>query len=428
MHDRLTDPLDERLPPGPGTDPERVASSQFLRLCAAITHGVAEHGYERMTVRGLCALAGVSPKTLYKHFPEGMHECFLGAQEHAALTAGRQLAAAQVGARGPRERLRTGIGAFCEMVAEQPQRAHLLLAEAQHVSAEARAQALRIEAQAAAALAEQLGIAVDPLPVLATGVVAGAVAVAREMLLGGRAAEMPQLAGRLCGWALAVCGEASVLSAAVHGPRPQARYRQEPERLRTMRLDDERGRMLAAAIELLADGDPLRLNIDLLAEHALVPRRRVEVLFGGCNACLLVAIEESMGALFDRAGRRLDAGDRSPFGRVSVMVRELALDRELALAAFTGLPALGAQGVRLRRGLASAFARTVQGAGGAEDGAGAPRLGAAAIWGVIEHRLAAGRALPAPHELACLLAPVAAPSGRQPAAPPSRHVAVAVGA
>lgn len=416
----LPAPLCERLPPGPGSDPDQVAYSQFQRLCAAMTHGVAAGGYEQLTVRGLCSLAGVSAKTLYRHFPEGMHECFLGAQERAALAAGDRIAAAQAGAQTALERLRTGIRGFCEMVAEHPQPAYLLLVEAQCVSAQTRAKAMRVEEIAARALADRLGLESDPPPALPVGIVAGLLHAARELLLQERAVEMPVLAGRLTGWALAACELALRHPSSLAPQVPRSARRREPERLRAMRLDDARSRLIAAAIELLAEGDALRLSIDALAEHALLPRRRVELFYGGCRPCLLAAVETCMAELLDRAARHPEAGGAPP-GRLSVIVRELQDDRDLALAVFTGLPALGTEGVRMRRGLASAFAHAVQGASDAEDGDGVSRLGAAAIWGVIEHRLAAGRALPAPQELACLLAPIAAP-------PVSREAALAAGA
>ena len=67
-----------KLHPGPhAVAAESVASNQRARLYGAMIELVAARGYEASTVAELCALAGVSKRTLYERFPDGKQQCFL---------------------------------------------------------------------------------------------------------------------------------------------------------------------------------------------------------------------------------------------------------------------------------------------------------------------------------------------------------------
>jgi len=76
-----TVPLYEKLVPAPHTmASEQVSAIQRRRLCGAMVHAVAERGYEGAGISYVCALAGVSKRTLYQRFA-GKEECFLAAYE-----------------------------------------------------------------------------------------------------------------------------------------------------------------------------------------------------------------------------------------------------------------------------------------------------------------------------------------------------------
>jgi AcrR family transcriptional regulator len=89
-----------KLRPGPpGSAQESVASNQRARLYGAMTEVVATRGYEASTVGELCALAGVSKRTLYERFPGGKQECFLATYDivaRAHLLGGRAAELAQL--------------------------------------------------------------------------------------------------------------------------------------------------------------------------------------------------------------------------------------------------------------------------------------------------------------------------------------------
>ncbi len=71
-----------QLRPGPHPSArESVASNQRARLYGAMIELVAARGYEASTVAELCALAGVSKRTLYERFQGGKQQCFLATYE-----------------------------------------------------------------------------------------------------------------------------------------------------------------------------------------------------------------------------------------------------------------------------------------------------------------------------------------------------------
>jgi hypothetical protein len=61
-------PLFPQLRPGPSKAPAAAAAHQRARLHAAMIEACARHGYAETKVREVAGLAGVSTKTLYKHF------------------------------------------------------------------------------------------------------------------------------------------------------------------------------------------------------------------------------------------------------------------------------------------------------------------------------------------------------------------------
>src|SRR5271170_1040921 len=71
------DPLYERLPHGPHRlDHNQVIRNQRARMQGAMVEAVAASGYERVSVRQVVALAGVSRRSFYELFAN-KQECFL---------------------------------------------------------------------------------------------------------------------------------------------------------------------------------------------------------------------------------------------------------------------------------------------------------------------------------------------------------------
>lgn len=114
--------LPARLPRGrhPLTQ-AAVAGSQRVRLLDAVARVVADKGYGAATVADVIALAGVSRRTFYEHFP-GLEDCFLAAYEDGMRSLFGAIRSALVGV--PRDdlalRIRVAIDAYLAAMASVP--------------------------------------------------------------------------------------------------------------------------------------------------------------------------------------------------------------------------------------------------------------------------------------------------------------------
>jgi AcrR family transcriptional regulator len=129
-----------KLHPGPHSfAPESVASNQRARLYGAMIELVAARGYEASTVAELCALAGVSKRTLYERFPGGKQQCFLATYEIIVRRAETHILAAgrcgldAIMEPSPLEQLHALVVEFADEVAAYPNAARLVLVEAPSV-------------------------------------------------------------------------------------------------------------------------------------------------------------------------------------------------------------------------------------------------------------------------------------------------------
>jgi AcrR family transcriptional regulator len=204
-----------KLRPGPSSAPVSVASNQRARLYAAMIELLAARGYQATTVAELCALAGVSKRTLYERFPGGKQECFLATYDivvHRVRT--RVLAALRcvpdTPARGlPTRRLQVCMEAFAHEVVAYPAAVRLVVVEARDAGPAAVGRAERTKRLVERLIAWGLRASRDA-PAPSTRVVewiAGEGArVTRARLLDGRVAALARQLCDLCliGAALAV--------------------------------------------------------------------------------------------------------------------------------------------------------------------------------------------------------------------------------
>jgi AcrR family transcriptional regulator len=85
VHESIFDPA-VPLPRGPHQlTREQVAASQRVRLMAAFTALLAEHGYAAVTIGALAKGANVSRAAFYEHFAD-KEACLLAAYDHFAMT------------------------------------------------------------------------------------------------------------------------------------------------------------------------------------------------------------------------------------------------------------------------------------------------------------------------------------------------------
>jgi AcrR family transcriptional regulator len=110
-------------------------SPQRERILDAVECLVAEHGCAGTSIEAIVKQAGVSSVTFYELF-EGKEECFVAAFERAVEQGAEELARAAEGdpAAGGfswSEELATGLRALTRMIVARPERARLVLVEAQ---------------------------------------------------------------------------------------------------------------------------------------------------------------------------------------------------------------------------------------------------------------------------------------------------------
>lgn len=118
-----------RLPPGPGTLPEKVTGHQRKRLFAAMVASTATKGYPASTVADLISLAGISRATFYEHFADKA-ECFR-VTVTTLLNAGLDLIRKRLeGPGNPKERSEAALRSVLELSASQPAATRMSLVDA----------------------------------------------------------------------------------------------------------------------------------------------------------------------------------------------------------------------------------------------------------------------------------------------------------
>lgn len=108
---------------------------QKERILDAVERLVAAHGFAGTSIEAIVKEAGVSSVTFYEFF-EGKEECFVAAFERAVEDGEEGLARAAAGdpaagGFGWSEQLATGLRALTGQIVERPERARLVLVEAQ---------------------------------------------------------------------------------------------------------------------------------------------------------------------------------------------------------------------------------------------------------------------------------------------------------
>lgn len=111
------------------------SSPQRERILDAVERLVAERGFAGTSIEAIVKEAGVSSVTFYELF-EGKEECFLAALERAVDEGAAELARAAEGdpAAGGfswSEEVATGLRALTGLIAARPERARMVLVEAQ---------------------------------------------------------------------------------------------------------------------------------------------------------------------------------------------------------------------------------------------------------------------------------------------------------
>ena len=118
------------LPPGWEDDRKAFAGAQRERMLDAMARAVGARGYVNVTVAAVVALAGVSRTTFYEHFDD-KEQCFLETYAEGAQALVDEIAATvrASGLADWHDRVRTGIEAYLEILASNPDLARALLVD-----------------------------------------------------------------------------------------------------------------------------------------------------------------------------------------------------------------------------------------------------------------------------------------------------------
>lgn len=224
----------ERPLPRGGRHPltqEAVASSQRARLLDAMSHIAAAKGFRAATVADVIALAGVSRRTFYEQFTD-LQTCFLAAYERgmqALFGAIRQALRDAAGADW-RERSRIAVQAYLRALAAAPEVTWAFSVETLGAGASVLAQRGWVLDQwvaqwrALQTLREQADPNAPPVPDASLlAMVGGIEELVRDCLRHRNAAALPDLAGPVTAFVLAVMGDAPAAPAPKPAPARKTR-------------------------------------------------------------------------------------------------------------------------------------------------------------------------------------------------------------
>jgi len=389
-----------KLHPGPGWPREQAASHQRARIHAAMIELVSERGYGAVTVREIVRLAGVSPGTFYEHFAD-KDECFLRTYGLIVRRSMKRVGAAQKDRHDWRERLELAFCAWADGIAREPKAARLALVEAFAGGGAALEQMRRAEGHYEAMIEISFAGAPDPVPVpplVFKGIVAGVHRVARAQLLAGRAHELPGLADELLEWMLCFRCEAAMSLA--HFDAPSASVAPDAATLamhdRGVREDD-RARILDAVARLAAREGYWQLTVPRIRAAAGVSRKRFDEHFEDVQGCFIAALErltERALAHAVPAGRAARSWPGGLHRALCSLCASFAADPVLARLGFVEVFAPGPDGMLYRERSVAAIAESLRISAPARQRPSelAAEASIGAVWGVMHHHVALGRA------------------------------------
>lgn len=390
-------PLYRQLRPGPGLTREKVAENQRGRLFGAMIELAADRGYRHVTIRDLVQAAGVSKATFYQHFA-GRDECLIATYDAILRGAARGVLAGERGGAEGRARLRGGLGALAELVAEQPKAARLVLIESVAAGAAVREHVGRRMGLFEALVAERFATyhgTDSPPPDVVKGIVAGMAHHARGCLLADRPDEFPQLVDPLLDWALSfppTVPDERRRSLASLDPTPAPARHDAPPR--GCILSGDRDLIVAAAERLVLQEGVDRLTEARVSELAGVSRRTFRDNFADVEDCLLCAVASRAQPMLEIAAGSFDGADSWEDGieaGLGVIIDHLTRDRSLARLALVEFPDGGRDALVRRHELVAATADRL-----CSDGRGAPagptrvEASLAAVWAILRDRVRAG--------------------------------------
>jgi AcrR family transcriptional regulator len=184
-----------QLPSGRhGLPRDFVISNQRERILGGVMNAVSRKGYNATRVEDIIALAGVSRRTFYDHFAN-KEEAFLAAYDFVVEQLRVGVAGAYASGGTWASKVRRGLAAFLNLLAREPELAHVCVVEA--VAAGPRALEQRMSAMAdfrqflTPPAPAQAPVLISPIT--AETVVGGIYEVIYNRVVSNRTAELPDL-------------------------------------------------------------------------------------------------------------------------------------------------------------------------------------------------------------------------------------------
>jgi AcrR family transcriptional regulator len=340
-----------------------VVADQRRRLYEAMVEVTAARGYQAMSVKAVCALAGVSRRTFYDLYAvtaqrRPKEACFLDAYDFVVGRAAGRISYAYRREQDPERRLCSAFEQFAHVAVGEPETVQVALVEVLGAgpAALARMQRTRLifEQMIGASLAQGPdGVAVEPL--LVKGIVCGIERITRQLLLAGEIEELPALADRLLAWVLSYRCRAAAGLEEIGSSERRAVPWQPASRAR---VGNDRARILCSAAQIAAAGGYARLSPARIARAAEVSEARFEQLFESSEQCFLDALDRlGLEALVcvARASRSSDDRLIGLHRGITALMSHIASNPVLVRVAFVEIFAVGSAGIQRRERLLGQF-------------------------------------------------------------------------
>jgi AcrR family transcriptional regulator len=397
-------PLYPQLKARPNNSREAVAAHQRKRLHAAMIEAVAESGYGGVRMRQLGALAGVSLRTIYEHFPD-KEAYFLSTYDLVVREAMERITVAYRNGETPECEWSAGLcrafDAYVAELVERPKTSRLAMVEVLAAGPAAESRITRSEAVFTQMIAQSLAQAPDEVALpqlLVRSLVGGIWLVSRTRLLEGRPETIRPCGRELLDLILAC------RSPAAERLRPIAERTVTPHsgEARPSVDGDRRTRMLRAASRIIAQKGYGALSPAPIVKLAEASAGDFEEEFGGeINECFLASLELLSVEALARAMRESEAAPDWPAAvcrAIRALLCQVAEEPAFARAAFVEVFALGPAGSERRAGLMRSFAAILT--RHAPPGRQPSKLIAEAIigavWSLVHDRVASDRAAELP--------------------------------
>jgi AcrR family transcriptional regulator len=299
---RAIAPLYKRLPKGPhGIAPEDVAHHQRIRMHGAMIESVANHGYERTSVKHVIGLAGVSRRAFYEQF-DNKDACFKETFDLIVARVIKRINNACATRKGDFERrLRAALRAFADEIETNPKALRLVMIDALTAGPEAQLQLRKttatFEQLLASGFASSPNARTLPAPIV-RAIIGGLRRATFQRLIDERTTRSSKVSDELLRWMLLLTSpEIDALQARPCSFPPFPAVAQLPANRYDMR--DDRTRLTHSVVNLALREPFEELSAPHIAEEAGLSIDTFLELFENPQKCFTASLDMLGGELLE---------------------------------------------------------------------------------------------------------------------------------